>query len=123
MIVHECRKPGCHALISATTCYCSKHVNNTSRTYDYIRMHRKLTRTYRLFYQSKAWKQLRKLKLSKQPLCERCMKQGKYTLATDVHHVKPVFDYPDEKLKIENLQSLCKPCHEQIHKDGYYPPL
>lgn len=120
MIMHVCLKPGCHALISASARYCDKHVNYASRAYDRIRMHRQLTRDYRLFYQSKSWRELRALKLSKNPLCESCLQDDTYTIATDVHHVKDVFTHPKDKLKLENLKSLCKSCHERIHKKGYY---
>lgn len=120
MILHACNKAGCKALIPVGTAYCDKHTNSASRYYDRIRMHRQLTRNYRLFYQSQAWRDLRALKLAENPLCEECMKHDTYTIATDVHHVKDVFTYPKDKLKLENLKSLCKSCHERIHKKGYY---
>ena len=123
MILHKCNKSGCNALISIKYKYCKKHVNYYSRQYDRIRMNREATRNYRKFYQSKAWKNLRSLKLARNPLCERCLKNNIYSLATDVHHIKDVYNNYSYRLNCNNLQALCKPCHEKIHKLGYYPPL
>lgn len=121
MIVHKCNKSGCNQLISVKYKYCKKHINYNSRQYDYIRMHREATREYRLFYQSKEWKELRALKLANNPLCEMCIKNNKYTIATDVHHIKDVYNNYSYRLDYDNLLALCKPCHESIHKLGYYP--
>lgn len=120
MILHKCGKSGCKELISTDKRYCDKHTNYYSRQYDRLRMRNVLTRDYRLFYQSKEWKQLRELKLSNNPLCERCLLQHKHTIATDVHHVHDVFYHWNERTDLSNLQSLCKSCHEKIHKLGYY---
>ena len=32
----------------------------------------------------------------------------------EVHHIKPVDYYPELRLDIDNLESLCKVCHEKI---------
>ena len=70
-------------------------------------------------YQSKEWKKVRALKLQKDPLCEECLKQGLYTPADMVHH-KIWLDMinindPEIALNIDNLQSLCWECHNQVH--------
>lgn len=123
MIAHECRFSGCHAIISTNKRYCDKHMNVYSRRYDKERMTNKVTRDYRLFYQSKEWKKLRLYKLSINPLCESCLKNNLYINATDVHHIDDVFNHYDKRLDLDNLTALCKSCHEKIHKLGYYPPL
>lgn len=123
MITHKCNKSCCNTLISINSKYCDKHQHYYSRKYDKQRMTNKLTREYRLFYQSKAWRDLRSYKLDKNPLCEKCLLQGKSTIATDVHHIDDVFNHWNERLKIDNLEALCKPCHEKIHKLGYYNGL
>src|SRR5690554_2336937 len=69
------------------------------------------------FYATKAWKQIRLERLSKDNyLCQRCKKKGLITAGTTVHHVKPLEDYPELALDINNLTSLCNTCHEQIEK-------
>lgn len=62
------------------------------------------------FYQSTAWRELRALKIEQSPLCEECQRKGITTLAQVVDHIVPI-SKGGAKLDIENLQSLCNPCH------------
>ena len=71
-------------------------------------------------YSSTAWKQLRDTKLRQKPLCECCLKQGVVRIAKDVHHVISFMSTnPIERVRLaydlENLQSLCRECHNAIH--------
>ena len=65
------------------------------------------------------WLRLRKAKLSKNPICERC----KAAPATEVHHIKPVEDGMTLREKnnlmynFSNLQSLCHDCHITTHTE------
>ena len=75
-------------------------------------------------YNSKEWKELRAAKLrSTNGLCEECLKQGVNTEARCVHHVVPIETArtKDEMRRLsfnwDNLMSLCKPCHDRIHKE------
>ncbi|WP_106831152.1 HNH endonuclease [Parabacteroides pacaensis] len=74
---------------------------------------------------SKKWKELRRKKLLNSPLCETCQLEGKSTLATEVHHITPVESVPTaeamERLMFNynNLQSLCHPCHANIHQQMF----
>lgn len=78
----------------------------------------KLINTYR-------WKTLRLSKLTETPTCERCKQNGKFTIATEVHHITPIESVSDvNMMKIlafdkNNLMSLCKTCHKQIHIEMY----
>lgn len=63
------------------------------------------------FYSSAAWLRVRREKLAINPLCEVCVKDGRYTAATDVHHVLERKDFPEHALDLDNLESLCKACH------------
>ena len=73
------------------------------------------------FYGSRAWHNLRETKLLEQPICERCYDNGIIRAATDVHHKIPFSTGIDEQqmwelfLDYENLMSLCKQCHIEIH--------
>lgn len=71
------------------------------------------------------WRNLRLKKLQAIPLCECCKQNGKYTLATLVHHITAVesvntisqmeilmFDY-------DNLMSLCDDCHIEVHAEMF----
>lgn len=74
-------------------------------------------------YSSIQWKNLRKSYRMQHPLCERCLANGIYTPATDIHHIVPISRAKDEltmwnfALNANNLMALCKECHCQIHKD------
>ena len=68
----------------------------------------------RQFLHSTTWRKIRAYKLSRQPLCERCLKQGQDIPATLVHHKdgNELHNHP------VNHESLCVSCHELIHKEG-----
>ena len=69
---------------------------------------------YHGWYKLAIWhKRLRPQQLAKEPLCKRCLAEGKTTAATVVNHIKPhrgdwsLFADPD------NLESLCAPHHDR----------
>lgn len=68
------------------------------------------------------WRELRRWKLSRNPLCEQCADNETVTPATEVHHVKPVEDGRNAaemgRLMYDshNLRSLCHRCHVEAHK-------
>lgn len=70
-------------------------------------------------YHSKRWQRLRKQKLILDPTCERCAKRKIYVPAYFVHHKEYITDknYEDDNIffNIDNLESLCKKCHNQEH--------
>lgn len=74
---------------------------------------------------SARWKKLRNEKLKDSPVCEECAKNGVSTLATEVHHIRPVESVAGvaamERLMFDwnNLQSLCHACHADIHKRAF----
>jgi len=61
------------------------------------------------------WSKVRKMKLSINPLCEMCLKEGRATAADTVHHIVEVEQDPSLRLDLKNLMSLCRDCHEKIH--------
>lgn len=63
----------------------------------------------------KQWYKVRAIKLSTNPLCEECTIAGRVTPAEMVHHIKPVDEYPDLRLYMDNLMSLCNDCHAAKH--------
>lgn len=73
-------------------------------------------------YQSERWKQLRIAKLMQSPLCEICLAKGITKPAVDVHHVDSFMNYSGTRqlqaaYNFDNLQSLCKECHSEVHKN------
>ena len=63
------------------------------------------------FYASPDWIRLRKYKLTKDPLCQRCFPET-LVPATEVHHKTDIKDDPSLSLDINNLESLCSDCHK-----------
>ena len=71
---------------------------------------------YASFYNSKNWKELRKLKFANaNGLCEKCLLKGIIKEGVDVHHKIPIEDDWDKRLDYNNLMLLCKDCHNEIH--------
>lgn len=64
------------------------------------------------FYQSTPWRKLRAQKLLMNPLCEECERKGILTPAQMVDHIVPI-NKGGAALDIDNLQSLCNPCHNR----------
>lgn len=73
-------------------------------------------KAYRLLYKTARWQLLRSAQLLKQPLCERCDRDGRVTPATVVHHRRA--HKGDQALFFDptNLSSSCAPCHDQIEQ-------
>lgn len=69
------------------------------------------------------WRHLRKSILTSHPLCERCMKTGRISPATEVHHITPVetaLSYAGKESLMydpHNLMALCHDCHVLTHKE------
>ena len=75
------------------------------------------------FYKSKEWKQCRDSYAKMQRhLCEKCLKQGKYSPGIFVHHVIPLDKFnvynPEISLNFENLELLCYKCHAEEHSES-----
>ena len=65
------------------------------------------------FYMGRTWRRCRKLALQRDNyLCQSCLRQGRTTVATEVHHIIPLEQRRDLALSIDNLMSLCHECHE-----------
>lgn len=77
-------------------------------------------------YQSKRWKDLREYMVMTHPLCEDCLKEGRITATTEIHHIKSPFQRglsEEEKARRaydeDNLVALCRDCHiKRHHPDG-----
>lgn len=71
------------------------------------------------FYQSIAWKRVRAAYIEQHRLCERCLKQGRYTPSKFVHHI--VYLTPENvqdasiAYGFDNLEALCADCHNEEH--------
>lgn len=78
------------------------------------------------FYSWKAWRRLSETVRTRIDRCEcqACKRQGKYSAAEIVHHIKQLRERPDLALSIydpetgeRQLEALCRPCHEREHPE------
>ncbi len=61
----------------------------------------------------KRWQRVRKMFLSRSPVCVRCEREGRIVPATEVHHIKDRRIFSELAYSMDNLEALCKPCHSQ----------
>ena len=97
-----CRHPGCAALVPYGQKYCDRHKA----------LHPEEQRSAAHRGYGKAWQKASKRYLEAHPLCVACLKEGKYTRATVVDHIKP--HRGDKALFWDehNWQALCKRHHD-----------
>ncbi|NEY20511.1 HNH endonuclease [Bacillus ginsengihumi] len=68
------------------------------------------------FYKWSGWRKKRQEALERDNYeCQECKREGKYSRAQNVHHLKEVKDRPDLALTLDNLESVCIQCHNKIH--------
>ena len=96
--LHPCGHPGCPNLTAER--YCPKHKqpdrpSSASRGYN------------------AKWRKASKAFLRKNPLCVMCLKEGRYTAATVVDHIKPHRGDSTLMWDSSNWQALCKSCHDK----------
>lgn len=105
-----CNYPGCNELSRGT--YCEKHqaVMDEKRADDKAR-----PSAAKQGY-DRAWQRCRDAHLAKNPLCVDCLKDGRVTPATLVHHATRLVE-GGRRLDPDNLVSLCATCHAERHKD------
>ena len=98
-----CQQPGCPELVEAGTKYCEKHK----------RQHPEIIRSANSRGYGSAWQKFRKRFLAEHPLCEECMKKGRYVKATDIDHIKA--HRGDQSLFWDqgNMMALCHSCHSK----------
>ena len=72
---------------------------------------------------SRRWRRLRAAYLSTHPVCEDCEENGRTTIATEVHHIRPIETCAGRALDMQelafnpcNLRALCKACHIEAHR-------
>ena len=60
----------------------------------------------------KSYQALRRQVLAEQPLCEQCRREGRAAAAVEVDHVLRSSTHPELLHDRDNLQALCRRCHE-----------
>ena len=96
----------CPKLIEAGERFCFKHKQPTNE-------YEKSRNSINSKVYNTTWRKLRRVKLNNNPLCEICLAKGEIVQAGEVDHVKPAKGYPERRLRLDNLQSLCVTCHSK----------
>ena len=105
-----CTYPGCGRLTDDR--YCEEHRQVAGRQYNKYQRDPNTSQRY-----GRAWRRIRELYIQAHPICEQCEKEGRLTLAEEVHHILPLTDGGTNDA--ENLMALCKSCHSRITvRDG-----
>lgn len=99
-----CSHPGCPALTPRR--YCAKHQRESDAAYN-----RQRDPTMKRQYGA-AWQRIRDAKLRRDPLCEECAQHNRIAVAEEVHHILPLTKGGTHDM--DNLMSLCTPCHSRI---------
>lgn len=71
--------------------------------------------SYRRGY-DRQWQKVRTIKLSNDPYCERCKSNHRIVPAVMVHHK----DRDSKNNRYENLESICRSCHNEEHKEEVF---
>jgi 5-methylcytosine-specific restriction protein A len=101
-----CAIPGCPNMTTSRWCDEHKKTPAIARPYD-ARRGSASSRGY-----DAAWKKLRLVALRRDLyLCQDCLKTGRPTQAEEVHHIISIAEDADKRLDLDNLLSLCGPCH------------
>lgn len=108
-----CSHPRCPKLVPGGQTYCDEHQKEESsrrnEQYDRYERDEKLSK----FYSSARWQKVRKKQLKQQPLCESCLEEGRTEQADVVDHIVPVKVDWSLRLRLDNLQSLCRSHHQK----------
>jgi 5-methylcytosine-specific restriction protein A len=110
-------------LIQYDSKYCDKHLfileekkSKANHYYNNIIRNTEENKKFTDFYKTKSWLSLRKLFAIKNPLCEICLDNGTIKTVEIVHHKIEIRKDFSRRLDENNLQSVCKVCHNKIHK-------
>jgi len=112
-MLHPCHKQGCPNLTREKYCEAYAHLAEAEarERNNRYNAHARDPEA-QAFYESPAWRALRKRKLAAMPLCEICYAEGRMTAAVIVDHIVEIKD-GGQPLAMENLQSVCKACHNK----------
>ena len=103
-----CSYPGCPKLTDGR--FCEEHAKQEAKRYEKYDRDPATHRRY-----GRAWKRIRDSYVSQHPLCEVCLKEGRFVETEEVHHMKPLAEGGTHAR--DNLIALCKSCHSKIHAE------
>lgn len=101
-----CSFPGCPNLTEGR--FCEEHEKQENKRYEKYDRDPAVRRRY-----GRVWKRIRDSYAASHPLCEECLKQGRYSKTEEIHHKLPLSQGGTHER--DNLMALCKSCHAKIH--------
>ena len=106
----SCAYGACPRLAVPGSQYCAEHKALTDKQYNRYERSPDFNKRY-----GRKWKKIRARYVAAHPLCEMCLKSGRYVAVEEVHHIIPLSQggTHDES----NLMSLCQSCHTKIHME------
>jgi 5-methylcytosine-specific restriction enzyme A len=115
-----CTQPGCRAFTVFRSDFCEAHQTKDSGDARF----RTRRPEYKKLYNKKSWEQLRIYVLNRDPICKICNREGSYI----ADHIKDHKGDPLLFFDRNNVQGVCKPCHdkktgETSHSAGGNDPL
>lgn len=109
----KCNKAGCREYIERHMSYCEQHQNDKASD-SYNRDRYKHNKEYVNFYSSSKWRKLRKRALIRDEYCcVSCKREGIIQVGEVADHILPTEFFWDKRLDINNIQVLCKACHNK----------
>lgn len=121
MVKKSCLHGGCRVLLDVKdrNNRCEKHRKKSNA--DYNRQVRwSADKELTEFYQSRAWKKLRREIFSEQVICQMCLEEERIVIADVAHHIAPVRDFWELRLVRSNLICLCHKHHAEVHSIEYF---
>lgn len=103
-----CSYPGCPRLCEGR--FCDEHSKQEAKHYNHYERDPETVKRY-----NGEWRKIRRRYASVHPLCEECLKVGRYTPTQVVHHILPLREGGTNAEG--NLMSLCHCCHGRIHAE------
>lgn len=77
--------------------------------------------TTRVLRKRPRYRNFRKAFLRKHRLCRRCLAEGRNELATDVHHMRSLAQYPEDLCDERYCDPLCTRCHRIVERgEGHF---
>lgn len=70
---------------------------------------------YNSFYSGKQWRALRDYVRLRDMVCCRCTERGLVVQGIEVHHKIPIDKDWELRYDVDNLELLCKDCHDLQH--------
>lgn len=113
----KCKHLGCKNPKEKIGGYCQEHGGKTYIVPDADR------KAFNNMYSTNHWKQVKKIQLSKHPLCASCLVTGHIRSANHVDHLFAWSHIGEEAFKRNVFQSLCASCHTSktlMERKGIY---